>query len=75
MTHGWDLATATGLPWQPDEATAERALAYYRETIKPEWRGPGMPFGPEFPVSPDASALERVIAFAGRDPAWTPKAG
>ncbi|WP_205650597.1 TIGR03086 family metal-binding protein [Actinoplanes solisilvae] len=72
ITHGWDLAVAAGLPWNPDEATAERALAFYRATIKPEWRGPGMAFGPEHAVSPDASPMERVVAFAGRDPGWLP---
>ncbi len=72
ITHGWDLATAAGLPWRPDEATCERALAFYRVTLKPEWRGPGMAFGLEYAVSPNASPVERVVAFAGRDPGWSP---
>ncbi|GAB7045856.1 TIGR03086 family metal-binding protein [Catenuloplanes indicus] len=73
VTHGWDLARATGQRWQPDDGTCEHALAFYRQVIKPEWRGPGMAFGPEFPVAPDAPVLDRLVAFAGRDPHWSPK--
>jgi uncharacterized protein (TIGR03086 family) len=71
ITHGWDLARAIGQPWQPDEATAARALTFYRATIKPEWRGPGMPFGHEVLVTDDAPTIDRVVAFAGRNPGWT----
>ena len=73
ITHGWDMARAVGLPWQPDDAICEHALAFYRRTIKPEWRGPGMAFGHEFPVGRDAAVLHRLVAFAGRDPNWSPK--
>jgi uncharacterized protein (TIGR03086 family) len=73
MTHGWDMARAVGLPWQPDEETSEHALAFYRGMVKPEWRGPGMAFGHEFPVDPDAAVLDRLVAFTGRDPNWSPK--
>jgi uncharacterized protein (TIGR03086 family) len=74
VTHGWELARAVGCPWQPDEATAAQALTFYQATIKPEWRGPGMAFGPEVPMADDAPTIDRVIAFSGRDPEWTPKA-
>ncbi|MEV6634882.1 TIGR03086 family metal-binding protein [Actinoplanes sp. NPDC051470] len=72
ITHGWELARAVGRPWQPDEATAAQALVFYQATIKPEWRGPGMAFGPEVPIADDAPTMDRVVAFAGRDPGWTP---
>jgi uncharacterized protein (TIGR03086 family) len=71
VTHGWELARAVGQPWQPDEATAAQALTFYRATIKPQWRGPGMPFGHEVPVGDDARMIDRVVAFSGRDPEWT----
>ena len=71
VTHGWELARAVGQPWQPDEATAAQALTFYRATIKPQWRGPGMPFGPEVPVADNAPMIDRVVAFSGRDPGWT----
>ncbi|MEV1044692.1 TIGR03086 family metal-binding protein [Streptomyces sp. NPDC049916] len=73
ITHGWDMAIATGLPWEPDEAACDRALAFYRASVKPEWRGPDMPFAYEFPVSPDAPTMDRIAAFAGRDPGWQPR--
>ena len=73
VTHGWELARAVGRPWQPDEATAAQALAFYQATIKPEWRGPSMAFGHEVPVADDAPTIDRVVAFSGRDPQWTPE--
>jgi uncharacterized protein (TIGR03086 family) len=73
LTHGWDLARALGRPWQPAENTCLHALAVYQDVIRPEFRGDGMPFAPEFPVRPDAPAMDRLVAFAGRDPGWTPK--
>lgn len=69
--HGWDLARATGQPWEPAAEICEHALTVLRGIVQPEYRGPGMPFGPEIAVSADAPALERFVAFTGRDPGWT----
>ncbi|MEU4656362.1 TIGR03086 family metal-binding protein [Streptomyces sp. NPDC023723] len=75
VVHGWDLARATGQTWRPDRAASERARALLADQIRPEYRGgAGMPFGPEVPVRPDAPALDRLLAFAGRTPDWTPTA-
>ena len=71
LGHGWDLARATGRPWQPDAATCEHALAVLRGMVRPEFRGPGLPFGPEVAVPAGAPALDRLVAFTGRDPSWT----
>ncbi|WP_410608269.1 TIGR03086 family metal-binding protein [Amycolatopsis sp. lyj-109] len=73
ITHGWDLARAAGLPWEPADETSAHALAFYRQIIRPEWRGPGMAFDHEFPVEPNAAVLDRLVAFTGRDPNWSPK--
>lgn len=73
VVHGWDLARATGQPWQPDPAASERAQATLAGAIEPEYRGgDGMPFAPELPVDADAPALERLVAFAGRSVDWAP---
>ncbi|MEV0620617.1 TIGR03086 family metal-binding protein [Nonomuraea sp. NPDC050404] len=73
VVHGWDLARATGQPWRPDAAAAERAHALLSEAIRPEFRGgEGMPFAPEVPVDADAGPLDRLLGFAGRSPRWTP---
>jgi uncharacterized protein (TIGR03086 family) len=71
LTHGWDLARALDLPWSPDPAACEAALAFFRGTVQPQFRGgdAGM-FEAEVPVPADAPALERMLGFAGRDREW-----
>ncbi|MEV6759158.1 TIGR03086 family metal-binding protein [Streptomyces sp. NPDC051105] len=73
LGHGWDLARATGLSWRPDPAASAHALAVLQAIVKPEYRGPGLPFGLEVVVSDEAPALDRLVAFTGRDPGWTPR--
>jgi uncharacterized protein (TIGR03086 family) len=72
IAHGWDLARATARPWSPDPAAADSALATMRGMLTPEIRGSGMSFGPEVAVPDDASEVDRLLAFTGRDPAWRP---
>jgi len=73
--HGWDLAKATGQPltWSDDAATV--ALESMRAMVQPSMRGPGKFVGEEVEVADDASPLERLVAFAGRDPEWQPPKG
>ena len=72
IVHGWDLAKAVGAPvtWTDEEAAA--ALEGMRGMLTADFRGPGGSFGPEVPVPDDAPAVERLVAFAGRDPKWSP---
>jgi uncharacterized protein (TIGR03086 family) len=70
--HSWDLSRATGLPYDPDPSAIEAVLAAMKAIILPEYRGAGMPFGPEVTVQDDAPALDRFVAFTGRDPNWAP---
>lgn len=72
LTHGWDLARATGQQFDVDPAAAELGLATVRSMLKPEYRGPGMSFGPEVEVDASAPAIDRLVAFVGRDPGWRP---
>lgn len=71
ITHGWDLATATGqaTPY-PDDAVAAARVAC-EAMLSPQYRGAGMPFGDEVQVSASAPELDRLIGFMGRDPRWT----
>lgn len=68
LTHGWDLAVATGQPIPYTEEEAAETLARAKTTLPPEFRGDGMPFGPIVPVDGDASAVTRLAAFLGRHP-------
>jgi uncharacterized protein (TIGR03086 family) len=70
--HSWDLVRATGAPVTLDPALAERALAWSRRMLRPQFRGPGKAFGAEVPVPLDAPAYSRLVGWFGRDPGWTP---
>jgi uncharacterized protein (TIGR03086 family) len=72
LVHGNDLATATGQSWQPPEEAAEMVLGFGRSTLTDEYRGPAKDFSYAVPVADDASALDRLTGFSGRDPHWTP---
>ena len=72
LTHGWDLATATGQDVHFEPAAADRALAAGQQMLKPEYRGPDQPFGPEVAVPAEAGAVDRLVAYLGRDPSWRP---
>lgn len=71
VLHGWDLARALGRPWTPPPAACEAALQFFQGMIVPEYRvGETAYFGPEVPVPTGAGPLDRLLGFAGRDPAW-----
>jgi uncharacterized protein (TIGR03086 family) len=64
LTHGWDLARASGQAAEfPGEVT-ERALASSKRNLTPQMRGQA--FGAEVPAPDDASAIDRLAAFLGR---------
>jgi uncharacterized protein (TIGR03086 family) len=67
--HTWDLARATGQSPGIDEAAAEFAVTWMRKALQPEYRGRA--FGAEHAVPANARSWERLVAFSGRDPAWT----
>lgn len=69
--HGWDMARATGRPWDPPAASCEAALEFFRGMVAPQYRGGESGFfAEEVPVPEEAPALDRLIGFAGRDPRW-----
>ncbi|HET7303979.1 MAG TPA: TIGR03086 family metal-binding protein [Segeticoccus sp.] len=68
--HGWDLARATGRPTDRlDAEVAERGLAFARSGLTPENRGES--FGPPVDVPDTAPVVDRLAAWAGRDPGVT----
>lgn len=70
QVHGWDLAAATGQPWQPDEAGLEASLSFAPGMLTPDFQGEGRAFAPPVPVPSSAPALDRLLGLSGRDPQW-----
>lgn len=70
VLHGWDLAVATGRRCVPDEASLSAVEAFVGAVPADPAARAGL-FGPPLPVPAGASRFERVLALAGRDPAWS----
>jgi uncharacterized protein (TIGR03086 family) len=70
--HTWDLARATGQDDRLDDAECAVLLAGM-EPLDDVLRASGQ-YGPRVPVSAGADATDRLVAFIGRDPAWSPAA-
>jgi uncharacterized protein (TIGR03086 family) len=65
LIHGWDLASSTGQPWLLSDDLIEAVDAFARQAITPEMRD-GDAWAAEQDVDPDATPLQRLIAFSGR---------
>ncbi|MGI8722626.1 MAG: TIGR03086 family metal-binding protein [Geodermatophilaceae bacterium] len=70
VVHGWDLATATGQPYDPPDEAVQAAIAGVEPML--EMGRDGGSYGAEVTVEGSAPALHRLLAMTGRDPAWTP---
>lgn len=66
VLHGWDLAVATHQPVPFDDEEAKASLAM-RPLLTQDYRD--QMFGPELPAPPNATPLQQLLAFAGREPA------
>jgi uncharacterized protein (TIGR03086 family) len=66
LVHGWDLATATGQPYEPPEALVAEADNFAHHAIEP--LRDGDTFGPAIEVPPPATPIQRLAAFTGRQP-------
>jgi uncharacterized protein (TIGR03086 family) len=64
MLHGWDLATATGQPWEPPNGLLSAVDEFARSALTAETRGDS--FAPEREPTVDAGTMERLAAFSGR---------
>jgi uncharacterized protein (TIGR03086 family) len=69
VIHGWDLARATGQPFDCDPVSAEACLAHLSQF---DTGGTEGLFGPAVPVDAHAPVLDRIVAASGRDPGWSP---
>ena len=66
LSHGWDLARATGWGTNLAPDVAEDALVVVRSWYRGQPRGPGNAFGPEQRAPAGASAADRLAAYLGR---------
>lgn len=67
LVHSWDLATATGQSFHPPTEFVEAVEPFYKEFIGAPLRD-GVTFADAVTVGPDATPIERLVAFAGRRP-------
>jgi uncharacterized protein (TIGR03086 family) len=70
VVHGWDFAVALRRPLHVSDAHAAHVLALARQTLTKQSRAIAG-FDPPVPVPANASALDQLIAFTGRDPRWS----
>jgi uncharacterized protein (TIGR03086 family) len=65
LVHGWDLATATAQPYAPPDSLVREVDDFVRQVLTPAMRD-GDTFAAEASAPADASPLERLVAFSGR---------
>ena len=71
VVHGWDVARALGVPYQPDPEVLAFAVAIARAVpTGPSRLVPGAAFAPALTVPSAADALTETLLLLGRDPAW-----
>ena len=68
VTHGWDLAVATGQSASLDPALAEAILPVVQQYVPAEGRGDDFGFGPVVEVPDSAPVYDRLAAYLGRNP-------
>jgi uncharacterized protein (TIGR03086 family) len=68
VVHGWDFAVALHRPIHVLDAHAAYVLGLARQTLNPQSRTTAG-FDPPVPMPADASPLDQLIAFTGRNPA------
>jgi uncharacterized protein (TIGR03086 family) len=74
VVHGWDVARATGQPYHAEPEVVAAAHAFLGQFASPDApAGPDVAFGPARVLPGSAPLLDRVVALAGRDPAWAPR--
>lgn len=66
LVHGWDLATATGQPYDPPAELVAAVEAFAREALDP--LRDGQTFGDAVEPSAGATPIERLAAYTGRRP-------
>jgi uncharacterized protein (TIGR03086 family) len=66
LVHGWDLATATGQAYEPPAEVVAAVEEFARGAVDP--LRDGETFGAEIQPAADATPIERLVAYTGRQP-------
>ena len=72
VVHAWDVARASGQPYECDQPTLEAVHGFVAQFPADGEGRPEELFGPAVDVAEDAPLLDRVIGLTGRDPSWSP---
>jgi len=64
LVHGWDMATATGQPYEPPDELVAAVQAFADQAIDPLRNGET--FGPAVEPAADATPIQRLAAYTGR---------
>jgi uncharacterized protein (TIGR03086 family) len=72
VVHGWDLARATGQPFECDDAEVRAVSAFFSQFVGADADLRGSAYRGPVDVDDTASPLDRVVALSGRDPGWSP---
>jgi uncharacterized protein (TIGR03086 family) len=67
LVHAWDYATALGRDLDVPESLSDYVLALAKKIITPEGRS-NVGFDDPIDVAADATALDRLLAYTGRQP-------
>jgi uncharacterized protein (TIGR03086 family) len=70
VVHAWDLAVATGQPYDPTDELVGAAAAFAGSFDDAD--RDGTLFGPAVAVPDGAPPLHRLLGLTGRDPDWRP---
>jgi uncharacterized protein (TIGR03086 family) len=70
LVHAWDYAAAVGHEVDAPEPLVEYVMELAQQLIQPDGRD-NAGFADIVDVPADACALHRLVAFTGRDPAWS----
>lgn len=64
LVHGWDMAVATGQPYEPPDELVAAADAFAHQAVDP--LRDGQTFGDAVEPAPGASPIERLARYTGR---------
>jgi uncharacterized protein (TIGR03086 family) len=71
LVHGWDVARALGVDYEPESDVLAAAVPVARAVPDGAPRKLGLvPFAPATGVAEDHGVMDQIVAMLGRSPAW-----